>query len=388
MLAHAQDHAGRKTEFDNMLTILGLDNTIEYILRIIASHLESLTGENFELDALPKLASSINKTLKENADLKLPYLGDIKLLRKVRNLVQHGVISPSADLEHFLNITQKFFGIVLKDIFGISFEELKISVLIKDERVKEFIKVSENKIDSEDWLESIVASRNAFENEYFERIKHSDISIALYPSQVLEMETQEIAHFGFETIIQELELANLGINNPEFRRFKEYVHHIPLEYCAVGTPGCSVMQRHWLKEDAIYCYNFVANTILRWQAWDKEKLYPLKPFENYKFNETIAGINISKELEGGCLYAYPNEQYLHLFYTTENIKSRFEKLKKEKYYKHRTTTYLNNKKTLTQETSISFLGKHISLITNEPARWGIIIWYKVVDAKLKKEAKN
>ena len=111
MLLHSHEHASQPTEFDNMIAILSLDNSVEYLLRCVASSLdlESLTGKNFEIAELAELAKQINKSLNELASTKLTHIGDIRSLRKVRNLVQHGSIAPQADLERFVTIVERFF---------------------------------------------------------------------------------------------------------------------------------------------------------------------------------------------------------------------------------------------------------------------------------------
>jgi hypothetical protein len=141
MLSHAMEHASQKTEFDNMIAILGLDNTIESVLRCIATHLdlEARTGNSFEIVELASLAGTINKSLLDLAGVRLPYLAEIKTLRVIRNLVQHGAVSPNADLERFASITQRFFDKVLQAIFGLELDTLYISAVINDVQVKEFL---------------------------------------------------------------------------------------------------------------------------------------------------------------------------------------------------------------------------------------------------------
>ena len=80
MLSHAMEHASQKTEFDNMIAILGLDNTIESILRCVATHLdlETRTGKSFDIIDLASLAAEINKSLVELTGTRLSYVGEIK----------------------------------------------------------------------------------------------------------------------------------------------------------------------------------------------------------------------------------------------------------------------------------------------------------------------
>lgn len=199
--------------------------------------------------------------------------------------------------------------------------------------------------------------------------------MSLYPILVYSKEKLEFASYGFESIKEELELSYLGINSSDYRLFKEYLQHIPHEYCPEDSWGQIVMQRPWTKEDATYCYNFAGNTILRWQARDKEKLYTPSFDKEYVFDESIAGINISKGSEGGCAYFYPSDK-LYLFYTSKEKKRLFEKLEKNKTYEYRTERFVDGEKDTDYKEQIELLGNHIFLVTNEPERWGIVLWYR------------
>jgi len=377
MLSHALEHASQNNEFDNMIAILGLDNTIEYILRSISTHLdlESVTGKSFDIFDLSSLAASINKTLNEYANIRLPYIGEIKLLRQTRNLVQHGAVAPQADLERFTKIVERFFNTVLIRIFGFDIKELKISSVIENELVKNYLQEAEIFLDKEEWLKSIIASRNAFENAYFNKIKNLDLSISLYPALVYAREKNDISSYAWDVVKDELELAYLGINTPEHHRFKEYLRHIPHEFCSEDSWGQIVMQRPWNRQDAIFCYNYVANTIIRWQIQEKDQLYIPKIDKEYIFKETIGGVSITKNAQTGCYYIYDKEEVL-LIYAEKSIKRRIERLSKNKDYIYRTIQYVDGKKESESKRYIRILGIHTFLIVNEPERWGIVLWFR------------
>lgn len=381
MLSHALEHASLQTEHDNMLAVLGLDNTIENLLRCVASalDLESITGKSFDIVEIAGLAATISKTLDDLCDVKLSHLGDIKVLRQVRNLVQHGAIAPQADLDRFSIIAERFFDNTLKKIFGIPLAELQISAGIKNDEVKSFLKIAESALDSGAWLDSIVASRNAFENEYFYRIKDGHLSLSLYPNIVRSKQIDEFSFYGLETIKDELELTQLGINNQDYRYFEDYLRHIPSEMCSEDSRSQQIMQRDWRKEDAVFCYSFAANTILRWQAREKQKFYTYEFDTDYRFEETIAGIRLGKDSEIACGYYYDNSNRLSLFYTSKNKKRRFEKLKEGKFYLYKTARYADGKRDNLYEETIELLGKHSFLVTNNPERWAVIVWYKSIE---------
>jgi hypothetical protein len=233
-------------------------------------------------------------------------------------------------------------------------------------------------LDTGNWLASIVASRNAFENEYFKKIKDAHISLSLYPNIVRAKQMDEFAVYGLETIKEELELSSLGINDQDYRHFQEYLRHIPKEFCSEDNKWQMVMQREWCKEDAVFCYNFAANTILRWQMKEKQKFYTYKPDKEYRFEETIAGIKLGKESDIGCSYIYDDQNRLSLFYTTKIKKRRFEKLPVGKFYSYKTARFTDGKKDKDYEETIEFLGVHTFLVTNDPERWSVIVWYRSI----------
>ena len=387
MLSHAMEHAAQKTEFDNMIAILGLDNTIESLLRCIATHLdlETWTGKNFDIIDLASLAGEINKSLEDLAKTHLAYLGEIKLLRQTRNLVQHGAVAPNADLDRFVTIVQRFFDKVLQSIFGLELNTLKISSVIKDNQIREFLQKAEQYLEEKEWLLSVVASRDAFENEYFRKTKSLDISISLYPSIIYGMEEFDYLGDAFVAIREELEISSLGINDGDYRRFQEYISHIPKEYCPEDSFGQTVMQRSWNKDDAVSCYTFAANTILRWQEKEKEKLYLPKLDKKYNFIPLFDGISLSEDVEIGCLYFSRNSDEFIVAYVPKETMRQLDKLEKNKIYLQRTERLVDGTKDYMNEDQVKLLGKHMFLMTNYPERWGAILWYRKIDEKLEED---
>jgi ribosomal protein S13 len=83
-----------------MVTIHSLDGIVESLLRIIVQHLdiEAKTGRNLDTTELSGLAGEVNRFLIENFDLTLPYVSEIKQIRQIRNLVQHGMVDAGPDI--------------------------------------------------------------------------------------------------------------------------------------------------------------------------------------------------------------------------------------------------------------------------------------------------
>lgn len=380
-MAHAQEHAGNLSEFDNMIAVLGLDNTVEYVLRIVAAHLEleTITGKSFDIVDVASLSASINRALIDHAGKRLPYIAELKLLRQVRNLVQHGAVAPAADLQRFSAIVERFFDRTSKMVFGLGVDDLRISSAVTDPVVGGFLKAAEQKFDQREWLQSIVATRNAFENAYFERIRNLSTSISLYPALVQAREKNDISSFAWDVVKEQLELSSLGLNTFEYRRFKEYLRHIPHEFSAEDAFGSTVMQRPWNRADAEYCYSFCSGQMLRWQAQESERLYTPEFDDEHKFKELFGGISLSRNVEHGCIYLYNSDDCALLLYAGKDKKRRLERLQEDRDYIYRSSHYLNGVRDSTTRSVVRVLGVHSFLIVNEPEQWGVVIWYRELD---------
>ena len=117
LLEHALSHASSPSGIDPLVAIHGLDNAIEFTLRISADHLdfETITGRSFPDSELAQMAGELNRLFMDCASTGLPYYSEIKTLRRVRNLVQHGGIDPGSDLNRFTGISKSFFERIVLD---------------------------------------------------------------------------------------------------------------------------------------------------------------------------------------------------------------------------------------------------------------------------------
>ncbi|MEX0772361.1 MAG: helix-hairpin-helix domain-containing protein [Balneolales bacterium] len=377
-LDHSHSHATSNSTLDRMVAIHGMDNAIEFLLKIIARHLDFESVQNQQLpDDLAGMAGVINKFLTDHYNYRLSYLEEIKILRKVRNLVQHGASDPAPEMERFVSFTSRFFIKTVENIFGIESNELKISQLIKDPTVKKHLSSAEKYFQSENYLKSIVASRDAFENALF--VKKKNDRIRLDPSPILtntKKDDSVFSQYFYRNIATLIEINNLGIDYTKFNRYKELVDHIPSRYNATSW-GHAVMQRPWENEDALFIYSFASNYIYKWQSQELEPLYELgSEFHDYEIQESIAGIKL---LEDSHAYSYFDErQEIQIFYVDAKTKEALSKLEEGKVYKYHSNHL--KKGVLESEFNYNILLHKLlyNLETNNPPRWEIILKYSIV----------
>lgn len=332
-LEHAIMHARKENSFDSMIAIHSLDNSIEYLLRIIIKHLEieEKTGKTINTSELMVVFSEVDKFLKEKTQLNgkkigLPFEMEIRQLRVLRNNVQHGLILPISELRMFIDYGERFFDKILGKIFGLTSHEIAYSTLIENREIKAHLISAETNIATGKFLDAIVACRDAFElGEFlFRHNSHYYNKMEVIPR--IKQESTELYHY-IKSLEEEISLLGTNINSADYRLYRRYMDHIPGEYRAINS-GYLVMQRDWEKKDADFCYAFVSRTILHWQLTQEKPLYDVdvSGYPVYKHNIAISGISIQEiYAEKTCFYL--GEEYIgRLMFVDNEVKEKLQNI--------------------------------------------------------------
>lgn len=376
MLYHAVGHSTGGSELDRMLAIHGLDNACEFLLRVIGDHLEleSRGGKSLDFADFNSLAGETSKSLNSLYGYRLPYLSDLKRLHQVRNLVQHGALDPQGDIPRFVEIIRRFFNYVLHDVFGMEEGEVAASALIDDSEVKGHLVKAEGFLSRKEYLESVIASRDAFENAYYRKLVDSDVTLSLLPAIVLAKNHDEQYAWSMVTIKNELEFTRLGINTEDTRRFFEYIDYIPSERRCDGW--ARVLGREWTVDDALFCYSYASSIALKWQSSERDSIASTDwdPTE-YSFSEILADIDLSNTFDGGCVYFDAPNTEMQFWYLDRDRKEQLENLEKNKEYAYERVSYKKGKLESKFGGIILLKGIFTELTTNNPERWKVIIWF-------------
>jgi hypothetical protein len=375
--AHAISHITLNTPVDRMVAIHGLDNSVEHLLRILLEYFDIESKVNKTLDTLELsgLAGEVNAFLRSYYNFQLPYLSDIKRLRQVRNLVQHAALDPIGDLKRYQTIVERFSATVLDRIFGITKDNLHISSLILDDDTRNHLSRAERLLENNPLL-SIVASRDAFENALYKALPQSGARWDALPATLrAEKDSYWVAQF-MEIVSDQLILTNLGVDLKRHARYQEYMHHIPSEYCA-DKPGYSIMQRPWSTEDAMFCYQFAADNVLKWQNEEFKPLYPITWDKKYSSVTHIAGIELAHE-DSTAFISFEGDEEIESYIVSSDVVNKLNTLATDRTYvkstDHLEDGVLTSK--LTLQIHINTLSKR--LLTNNPPRWQVGIWYEQV----------
>lgn len=386
-LNHAIGHSEKNNDFDLMISLHSLDNSIEYLLRIIIRHLdiEEKTGRTINTAELAALFGEVDKflkekTIKDNVPVRLSFELEIKKIRELRNNVQHGIILPITEIQTFLDYGIRFYDRTLKKIFGINYGEVNYSTLITDAHIKQLLLDAENKIGEGKYLESIVSCRDAFDYAYFVFHQHTSQNIAKAPALTELKNTSINLYYYVQEIDRKLQMTSLKVDISKYEHYHDYISHIPKEYCAHWN-GNAVMQREWNKNDTDFCYTFVSEAILMWQLNKNERLYEvdLSDIDNRVWIESFNEFIIPSEFKDyHCRYINDTGDNAYLFYVGESDINSIMEIKKDEVYTYKSQYFYKGelKNITTMKVIISAID--INFIMNQPVIWEVIICYKEI----------
>jgi len=322
-IEHARSHSISGLEFDNMIAIHNLDNAVEYMLRILIGHfdVENLVNKNFETCELASLVGEFAKFAKDNGMPVLPHAAALKTIRSQRNLVQHGMINPVADIRMSMQHVDKFFDNSLQRYFGITKQDLQFSCLVTDLQVKNKLQEAEKAIVEGRYLDAVVNSRDAFDYALFTNSLYQHEKLWRSPGIAETKEKFSELTTVLSDMFDMLLMSSRAVDMGKYYRYKEYMDYIPAEH-RKDTAIHRELTRDWNKADADFCYGFVCNTLLTWQSIDTTEIDLVEPRENpYEFKWKFENIDCDATFEEySCMFAL-NQKLGRLFYVDSKDKA-------------------------------------------------------------------
>jgi len=330
--------------------------------------MEAVTGRNLDTTDLSGLAGEVNRFLRDKYSFTLPYVSEIKQIRQIRNLVQHGMVDAGPDIPRCCTIAERFFDRVLARVFGIERGEIRATSLVNNEEIKRHLIAAEQRIDEGEFLESVVSSRNAFENALFERRKHSALRLSALPTLAETHAEERASHWFYSHMLDEIELLRFGVDMDRYSHFARYVEHIPGEYRIDRSSGWVIMQRPWERGDATYCYDFVSDIVLRWQYAEMPPIYVPRRDKEYRFQLIIGESDLSEHFEGGGVYLLEQGGNIEQLYVARSVKEQFDKVEVGNQYDFLSERYDDGELKFRKESRVEIKAKIAKLATHDPER--------------------
>lgn len=254
---HAQQHILHGTEFGKMLAIHHFDNAVELLLKCMATEYEISLGDPLHL-TFHKLWKEVGKEYKQRLGSELPNKTEIFHLHRIRGDVQHLGISPFS-LEFIKDsdkCTYDFVVTVLNSVFGLKYNELFLSSLVNDTKLRELLTDAERYYAEENWKEAIakVSVSFALAKRKAQRERH----LPTFP-------TLSRIRLGSEDADERVDILALGLDIEEYKKF---IKNTPvvfiMDYEKPTFHFQYTRELDYTKENILFCFNFALNSILRW----------------------------------------------------------------------------------------------------------------------------
>jgi len=253
---HAQEHVSNGTDFDKMVAVHHLDNAIELLLKCVAASY-GISFKNPLKVNFPTLWGRVNDKYKEKQGSELPNKTEVFYIHKIRTDVQHWGKAPFSldSIKEFDEQTHGFMQSILNTVYGSKYEELSLSSLVKNLRIKSLLFEAERYIQNEKWKEAIREVAIAFfaAKEKMQRRRH----VLTVPRLGLGIEGSIV---GIE---HTLSILALGLDLEDYNKFVENTPAVmfPLrEEPVIQWKG----EANFTKENTLFCFNFALNSILEW----------------------------------------------------------------------------------------------------------------------------
>jgi gamma-glutamylcyclotransferase (GGCT)/AIG2-like uncharacterized protein YtfP len=165
----------------------------------------------------------------------------------------------------------------------------------------------------------------------------------------------------------------------DYRKFTEYIDHIPGDYRCEKT-GWTVMPRNWEKGDADFCYSFVVHAIFMLQLNRDKYLYNVNSLQHSRrcviINDTpLPNLYPNKK----CVLISDDSDILgELFFINEKVKNNIDKLKSKDIIKLCTYVECENEKydKCTEYVIIETID--INLVINSQPLWEVTLYYRSI----------
>ena len=264
LLIHGINHANEGTALSRMIAVHNLDNAIEWLLGCIETYYNVPINRKTHYQRFLDYWNIIDCEVVDKIGKNLPLKTQIEKLHDSRNGVQHhGLIPSIEDVNRFKFYAEDFFRQACDNVFQIPYDELYLSTLIDDDKVRDLFIKSEAMFSKGAYLESLKSVALAFaisKRKILEKLE----------GEYYDLPYSEGDPFQLNATIMYLHdkvnILTLGIDYKKYSRFKEVTPEIYYGFES-KEPNFhyTEISKNPEKDDVIFCLEFTLESILEWQ---------------------------------------------------------------------------------------------------------------------------
>jgi len=252
-----------------VVSIHNMDMAIETTLKTVATELGVIIPRDTKF---PQLWTSVNTSYMAKFKKPLPLPSEIRRIHEERNDVQHqGSIPSETDLKQHLQYAQQFLDEVFLTVAGLGLNQVFLSSIIENADIRQMMEMAEKNISSDPKV-SIEASMRSFMYARIiaqRQLGHFDPTFGVFdPMDKLHRAMKKPIDEVAKRLMDRFLTVELGIDPVRYSRINRIAPY-PFVSLEVRSPAdvqiADTIQSNYTERNAWTCYDFVLETILKWQ---------------------------------------------------------------------------------------------------------------------------
>jgi hypothetical protein len=252
-----------------VVAIHNMDMAIETVLKTVATELSVNVPREIKF---PDLWTLIDTSYTTKFQKPLPLISEVRRIHEGRNAVQHqGSIPSETDLVQHLRYAHQFLDEVLLTVGGLALNHVFLSSIVEKSDVREMMEIAEKNISS-DPKASMEASMKSFMYAKIlaqRQLGHFDPTFGVFdPMDKLERAMKKPVNEVAKRLMDRFLTVELGIDAVRYSRISKIAPY-PFVSQEVRSPAdvqiAETIQSNYIETNAWACYDFVLETILKWQ---------------------------------------------------------------------------------------------------------------------------
>ncbi|WP_139490642.1 hypothetical protein [Brevibacillus dissolubilis] len=292
----------------------------------------------------------------------------------MRNQIQHDkqFPFPIEDVEKAYKNVQDFLKLILNKVYNLKYENLSLLDLIHDEDLKINLGKSKDLWEQDDKSNAMFNIKNSFDNAMYKYIypifsqQYVDIDLI----KIGPIEPYEIK-FSLIRSIESSIISSIGIDVIKWQAFKDIMKYIPGEYIVDYRGGPVFRDNENFESDQMtFCFDFVLDAIVIMQ--EKGRIAKLKDIHRYFSSHNLP--DFTHVTFNKLPVPFNSRCYTHIGLDSHNEVYGFETDNIDVVSMFKQLSIGDEIEIDSRMVCCS--GKSISVLTNDPPRWRIVIGTK------------
>lgn len=266
--------------------IILLHDAAESALAAVADHLHAIRDphKNVYLLQYCDLIQKADPQNKTTLARRVPYQQQLKILNTLRNDAKHaGVLPDQHSNAHFPTTIAALIADVSQTYLGLSFADIRLTSLIRDETVRNYIEEAEEHKNAGNYEAALISLGYAM----FNIVDHEAVPWSIFdrflPSRLRTRPTPSHVFPDFYDVKHTVKLLQHGVDPYLHSRF-----HLMVPNVGRDTESGQAVYRwekefghsgNWTENNVAFCLNFCVDSALRFQREDEQN-YSLVRFSS------------------------------------------------------------------------------------------------------------